>query len=191
MSDLITISDVQSSPDTASLATRGDVANLISCASEMVISRLGYDPSSATVTEKHSGNGLPRLWLYRTPITSITSVTINGVVLDNTDSNAWTFDPATGWLVLGNGTDHLDFAQSFPHGSNNVTVVYVAGSATIDPRIKRACLAMISWLAAQPSGAYASENDSAYSYTLADLPGGRLPAVAEACLRGLQSDFVL
>lgn len=191
MSDLITLSDLQSCPETASLATRGDVANLISCASEMVISRLGYDPSSATVTEKHSGRGLPRLWLERTPVASVTSVTINGTALDNTGGDAWAFDARTGWLVLGNGTDHLDFAQSFPHGSNNVVVVYVAGSATIDPRIKRACLAMASWLASQPSGAYKSENDSAYSYTLADLPGGRLPAVAEACLRGLQSDFVL
>jgi hypothetical protein len=191
MPDLITTADLASSPDTAALTTRGDVSALISTASAIVISRLGYDPTSATITETHSGTGRPRIWLARRPVASITSVTIGGTALDNTGGDAWTFEPETGRLTLGSGLDDVAFAPRFPRGDNNVVVVYVAGSSPIDARIKRACVAMSSWLAAQPSGAFTFESDTAYSYSLASLPGGRLPPVVEACLRGMQSDFVL
>lgn len=191
MSDLITTADLLTSPDTAAIATRADLANLISCASEIIISRIGYDPATATLTETHSGRGLPRLWLERRPVSSITSVSIDGTSLDNTDGDAWTFDPQTGELVLGSGSVHPDFAPRFPYGTRNVVVVYVAGSATIDPRLKRACIALVSWIASQPSGALTFESDTQYSYTLANLPGGRLPPTVEACLRGMQRDFVL
>lgn len=113
---------------------------------------LNRDLETAAYTEKYDGTGTDKLVLKQYPITSITSVK----VYDGLDSlNAEVWDT---WVQ---GTDYERFVYSdedttlfvggttFPEGTQNIEVVYVAGyGATAIPKdIERACkqLFTLNW----------------------------------------------
>jgi len=113
---------------------------------------LNRDLETATYTEKYDGTGTDKLVLNQFPITSITSVK----VYDGLDSNN-----AEVWDTWVQGTDYERFVYSeedtalfvggttFPEGTQNIEVVYVAGyaSTAIPKDIERACkqLFTLNW----------------------------------------------
>jgi hypothetical protein len=182
MADLVTSGEVVAL--VPSLAGHGALALLISAASNAIEKRCRRIFASGTVTETHSGNSLSRVWLNRPPITSITSVAVDGTALDNTDGYGWGYNADTGELFRGNGRGDMRFASVFPGGSGNVSVVYVGGYATIPPDIKVACITLVKHLAdgAKATGLLKSESIGDYSYTMADAMLVSMPAQTLALL---------
>lgn len=178
MADLITTAELTAA--VPSLATRSDLAALVSAASQAVERYCGRTFERATLTETHDGRNRSRLWLRRRPIVSVASVTINGTALDNTTSDAWVFHPATGELRRGNGHEAEQFAAWFPWGLQNIVVTYTGGYNPIPADVKHATILWARHLAdaAQTGGMIASESIGDYSYSLG--PGAQQAASAAA-----------
>lgn len=162
MADLVTSGEVISL--VPSLAGHGALALLISAASNAIEKRCRRVFAQATLTETYSGSGHGRVWLNRPPISSITSVSVDGVALDNTNGDAWSYVSETGELRRGTSRYAGGFA------SDDIDVVYVGGYASIPPDIKVACITLVKHLAdgARQTGLLKSESIGDYSYTMAD-----------------------
>ena len=81
-----------------------------------------------TITELRNGDGSARLWLRRTPVKSITSIT---VLRQPTDSSPETFAAAD--YRFNKETGRVEAHDEwFTKGLENVTVTYIAGLATQD-----------------------------------------------------------
>lgn len=182
MADLITTSELTAA--VPSLTGRADLAQLVTAASLAVERYCGRTFAQATLTETHNGRNRSRLWLKRRPVVSVASVTINGTALDNTTSDAWTFQPETGELRRGNGHDAEPFAPWFPWGLQNIVVTYTGGYSPIPADVKQATILWARHLAdaTKASGLYQSEAIGDYSYTLASLDAQAGPPVALALL---------
>ena len=97
---------------------------------------------SASVTETRSGDGTSVMFLRQTPVTAITSITIDdAAVSDVTDTDYVRYNGNNGMLMLMQNTFTDDF--------QNVTIVYTAGYSADDmpDAIKQAVLelALILW----------------------------------------------
>lgn len=111
---------------------------LISAASSSVISYLGSDPESKSHTEKFSGN-LKSAYLPRNfPITSVTSVTIDGV---GVPASSITFDDCQ--IILKD--------RVFTRGVQNVEITYVSGFATIPDDLKFAVAELVVLMFREPA----------------------------------------
>lgn len=175
--DIVTSADVIARwPAFANLASTVQAA-LISDASQAIVDYCSCEFTSSTKTDVHSGRNLSRIWLKSLPVVSVTSVTVNGQAIDNTDGDGWQINTLTGELVRGSGLCDQRFAPWFPAGTNNITVVYVAGyTATPDP-VKRACIMAMRFIheSSKISGRYSSERIGDYSYQLDSTPTDILP----------------
>lgn len=180
MADLVTSQNVTDAyPE---LASKADLAAVITRVSRAVEDYCNRTFAQEALTERHDGDGLPRLWLDRPPIGAITSVTINGEALDNTNADAWGFNPDTGELWRGQGRDDLRYAMGFPTGRQNVAVEYTGGYTAVPGPVVEATLLAIKALYDRraASGAYSSEKIGDYQYTLNTTTTGVVtPAVAE------------
>jgi hypothetical protein len=190
--DLVTADDVADAyPE---LAGKADLAAVISRISAAVETYCGRVFAQDSLAETHDGKNLPRLWLRRPPIDSVTSVTINGEALDNTNSDAWGFNAETGELWRGQGRDDLRYATTFPAGRQNVVVEYTGGYAAVPGDVVEATLLAIKALYDRraASGTYSSEKIGDYSYTLntAAGAGGLLPAGARELLDPFRLDLI-
>jgi hypothetical protein len=190
MADLVTSGEVTSL--VAGLASHPGLSLLISAASAAIEKRLNRTLASGTVTETYSGAGLGRIWLRRLPVSAVTAVSINGSALDNTNSDAWGFNSSTGELWRGLGHDNVRYAAVFPRGSQNVTVTYTGGYATIPADLKVACIALIQHMAngAKYTGIFKSEELGDYAYTLADAALLELPPLTLQLLSPYVIDYV-
>jgi hypothetical protein len=84
-----------------------------------------------TITDEiHNGDGTPVLHVKKPPISSITSLSVNDVLL--TASDYVVFE---NYIILK--------AQSFPKGLVNIKVSYVSGTSVVDADIKLTAAAMI------------------------------------------------
>jgi len=103
---------------------------------------LWYDAAVALIAQKASvhntanltaivdvldGNGLSRIPIRRPPISSITSVTVDDVVLD---SAKYTSDGSYVVLVDGFYINPYLQGDTFPSGTKNVSISYTSGSAS-------------------------------------------------------------
>lgn len=121
-----------------------------------------------TVTEEiHSGGG-SALWLYKTPVASITTLTeyssTTGTVLtaetNTTKPDAgYLLDPEAGRVYRRAGGG----ASTFTAGDRNIVVTYVAGrfagTASVDPKFKAAAGAVLRRLWSREQGAWARGAD--------------------------------
>ena len=99
-----------------------------------------------TVTETHDG-GKTALALRATPVQSITSVTVNGVAIANSECY---YDATTGLLYRG----LPPWPTYWTPGIGNVVVTFLAGAATVPPSIRHGVLEMTRHLWETQSGAY-------------------------------------
>ncbi len=165
------------------LATRADLDALIGAATVAIEKHCDRTFSFATeIAEYLDGNNRPTLWLARPPIAAILSVSVNGVALDNTDGNAWTYDPNTGELIRGEGQYDPRFAPWWAKGFRNVLVTYNGGFNPVPDDVKSAAVAMVKWItdAYRITGALSSEKIGDYQYAAA--PGAGFPASVAAIL---------
>jgi hypothetical protein len=104
---------------------------LVTSSSAWFVSQLGRPVLSATYTETRDGNGTSDLVLYKWPVISVTSVTVDGTAIAaraTVNDSGWTRDGSK--LTL---TGYV-----FTSGVANVVVVYVAGYATVPTDIEQA-----------------------------------------------------
>jgi len=127
--DLVELATVKSKLGIADSSADDELGRLIDAASETIAGYLGYFPWRQTYTEKVAGERTHELLLSQMPIQSVTSVTVNGLlVTDYTiladagilERNAlWPWHPLRGLPV-----DYHPVAGS---PKKNVSVEYVAG----------------------------------------------------------------
>jgi hypothetical protein len=142
--------------------------------------------TAATVTDTIDGPGTPELLLSLRPANTITSVTVNGTALTNTNNDAWTLDPDAGILTRGDGRGEPDHAAAWPRGRRNIVVVYTGGNATIPADVRLAAVTLVKHLhdSTTRTGVLSSESIGDYSYVLntAFARNGAMPPVVAALL---------
>ena len=136
--DLTTVADVQqwlgitSPAQDAALLQR-----LVSAASAMIQSYIGYNVALTTYTETRSGSGKNSLFLKNRPVTAISSLSVAGIA--QTPSLAYgqpgyAFDVESVFLT----------GSAFGCGFQNVTITYTAGYATTPLDIAQACIELVA-----------------------------------------------
>jgi hypothetical protein len=193
MTDLVTQQEVTDAWAAFASLPAARKAQLITAASRAVERYCDRTFASGTVTDTIDGDNSPRVFLSRPPITSITSVTVNGSALDNTYGDAWSFNPDTGELLRGDGKDDPRFATWFPRGFRNVVVVFVGGYSSIPEDVKEATIETVKHMhdLAKKTGVYQSEAIGDYSYTLADPTRLALPPLAQMLLSSYRLHSVI
>ena len=88
----------------------------------------------ASVTEIHDGNGTNMLSVHAPPIQSVTSLTIQTVVVTSDE-----------YVVYPNYIKLKD--MNFVEGTLNVEITYMSGNTVVDPTVKLAAIAMIAAIA--------------------------------------------
>jgi hypothetical protein len=166
-------------------------------ASAMIATFLKRTLQTATITaEKHHANGGNYLVLRRAPITSITSITIDG---DTVSTDDYVIDDAdAGTVFFENGLADLGLieegvSRSRAHGTGErvYSVTYVGGwttagqgVSTVPRDVVRAAMATVVALrsSAARDPAVKSEAMPGYSVTYGDVDASGLPPVARALL---------
>lgn len=109
------------------------IAFLVTAVSELIANTLNRDVGTQTFTETYDGSGNRRQVVSNYPITSVTSVRVDGALQQ----------AATGVLSAGYRFDRFSVffnLSVFPEGIQNVQLVYVAGYTTVPPDLAQACL---------------------------------------------------
>lgn len=138
MAALTTIDNVKaylaiSKPDAV---TDDLLERLIDAASEFVEQWLGRNVLSAQIVEYHSGNSKDAIILKQAPITSVTSVTLNGQTIPEA------VDPADiGWMLVDNWLVYQH--GLFGRGRKNLVVTYEAGYLAVPADIEQAVIEMV------------------------------------------------
>jgi hypothetical protein len=180
MADLVTAAEVAAAWSGFSSLGASEQAALVTAGSDAVEAYCDRVFTEGTFTDRIDGTNLPSVWLKATPISSVTSVTLDGAVLPVAD---YSLDTVTGQLWRGPwGPGDANHRHCWPSGVGNIVVVYVAGYATIPPLVKRATILAVKRLSEADSGGLTMERLGDYSYTLSD--GGHVvPDPAKALLR--------
>ena len=170
-------------------------AALISDCSSLIQNELGIVFALNQYTELLDGKNYPRIWVTNKPVVAVTSVKINGAILNDPDGVEWTLDPLRGELLRGVGHFDPRFANWWPAGRRNIEIVYMAGYDPIPDDVKRATVITMQSYGAMMSmnsgGLMKSESIGDYSYTLADLPAfNNIPSSAMAILGNYQPDQI-
>lgn len=133
---LCSLDDVKSwgpfDPKLATPAFDEIMADCINVASDQIEQFLRRSLAAATVTDALDGTGTSLLSLSRPPVTSVTSVTEGGRVLD---ASEYQVDSAGSGLIrigLGGGT------AFWTPGRSNIVVVFVGGFSPIPTRFRHA-----------------------------------------------------
>jgi hypothetical protein len=134
MSDLATLADLET---WLGLAVGNDdeplLTRLIGAASAAAQSWCGQNFASATVTETRDGTGGRRLAFGQTPVTSVQSVTIDGITIPPS--------PAPGQPgYLWSATSLSLVGYSFGWSLGGVVIAYTAGYATVPADLAQAVL---------------------------------------------------
>lgn len=128
MADLCVLADVRAwlSKAVADTDDDAELTRLCAAVSEDIRQRTGQDITQATYTLTFDGHGNSMLSLPHSPVTAVTSVTIDGAVVS----------PSTGWGINGWVIDTRNNAirlrgSVFNAGIQNVVIVFTAGWATV------------------------------------------------------------
>lgn len=104
--------------------------------------------AKTTYTETYSGDGTGILLLKHTPIDSVISVNIDGASCSPDSYAVYTDHIELISTVSSEISEAIISNAVFPVGEKNITVTYVAGSATVPKRVEFAATQMIATIAA-------------------------------------------
>lgn len=114
--------------------------NILGAAEEKVVDYLGFSPLQAQRSDIISAIGQNRLYLYAHPVTAVSSLSVNGSVIDSAD-----FTLHDTYLRLKDGV--------FPTGIDNVEVSYTAGwSSQNMPSVIKMVILQIASLMLEEAG---------------------------------------
>lgn len=142
----------------------------------------GRKLAQATLTEVYDGDGTDELLLDAHPVASVTSVTITD------DAGAAAVILGAEFRVRGklgiikfkpNST--ADY-RTFPEGFQNISVVYVAGYATLPGDVQEALPIIESWLRSQVGVDLSLQSERLGDYQYTRAVAAEIPAAARALL---------
>ncbi len=137
--DLTTLANVKAYLSPPLTTTNDDalLSRLITAASQFIQSWLNRTIAVTSYTDTRNGGGGARVFLRNRPVTAVSSVTIDGVIVpaSNPPPNGagYLFDDNSIYLV----------GQVFSKGVQNVVIQYTAGYAATPPEIEQACIALV------------------------------------------------
>lgn len=143
---IVSLAIVRAHLGITSTATDERLREHLLLASEMCESYTRRTYRQTTVTELHDG-GTDTILLRRSPVQSVTSVTVSGTLIAATD---WTAD-LTGCLIRRNTSSGSAY---WVGGNQNVSVVYVAGATSVPWKVRQACLELVRHLWDSQRGGY-------------------------------------
>lgn len=108
------------------------IGSLVSAVSAWIETYLSRNIANATVIETLDGTGTAKMTVQHYPITSLTSVTVDGVAVNSA------------YLKFRNATIQRTDGYAFPLRSQ-VALNYTAGYSTIPLDIAQACVEIVAW----------------------------------------------
>jgi uncharacterized phiE125 gp8 family phage protein len=131
--DLTTVAAVQSYLGIPNTQDATLIQSLVTAASTLIQSLLGYQVASGTYTETRHGHGKESLVFGNTPVTAVSSVIVCGNAIA----------PATSWGQAGYLFDetalYLSGGLRFDRGFRNIQLAYTAGYAAVPADLAQAC----------------------------------------------------
>jgi len=135
--DLCALADVKTWLNFASTGDDTLLASLITNVSVFIESSLNRGVLSASYSETRDGTGGRTLAFGVTPVTAITSLTINGRNIPPAPDN---FNPGYRF-----GPSRLSlYGFRFTPGLDNVAITYTAGFDTVPPDLAQACIQLVA-----------------------------------------------
>jgi len=143
--DLTTLPNVKGWLNISNTNNDALLSRLISSASQFAESWCSRQFNVATYTENRNGLGGTVMMLLNQPITAVTSVTINGIMIPPQPPFSATFT-STGGVPGGYVFDDkriMLYGWSFCRGFQNVQIVYTAGFATAPYDLEQAVIDIV------------------------------------------------
>lgn len=154
--DLCTLSDVKAWANIQTTANDAVLTRLITAASQAIKTWLARPLLQDTYTQKYDGTGINRLTLRNFPITAVSSLAVDGLTVPPAPAPnvgfGYMFDEFGLYLVGGDNhwstvpqTPNIWAGSYFPRGSQNVTVTYTAGYASVPVDVTQACIELVAF----------------------------------------------
>ncbi|MBP2638375.1 MAG: hypothetical protein H6Q72_4282 [Firmicutes bacterium] len=136
--DFTTLDNVKQYLNLSNTTSDAFLSRLISAASAFVVTWVKRDLLSASYTEQRNGNGSCRMMLKNTPVTAVSSLTVNGHSI-----------PASTQPGISPGywfDDKMLYVKgySFPNGFGNVTIDYTAGYTTVPLELEQVVIELVA-----------------------------------------------
>lgn len=160
MTTLCQIADVKTYLGITNATEDANLTALIAAASAWIENYCNRVFSQATYTETRNGNNARGIYLYQSPITAVSSVTVDGVSIPAAASSrnfGFVFDDETVYIQPGIFiapivvSGPFGLPDRFERGVQNVTVTYTAGYAVIPADLVQACVELVVWKRAKAS----------------------------------------
>ena len=148
MTLLTTLSDVSTYIGASDTSQDQVITALIENASAFIETFCNRTFAVATYTDTRSGNNRSRMLLNNSPITAVSSLTIDAVVIPASTGYpvaGYTFDTNSIYLIPG-GSYNI-----FRRDVQNVVVSYTAGFATVPSDVAQACIELVAFKHAKRS----------------------------------------
>ena len=148
----------------------------VDAATQWLKTMLDRDLDAGEKTETLSGRNRPVLWLKNTPVTEVTSVTVNGRVLASSD-----YHVTAGGALTRRQSGFVSQMLGWEPGSGNIVVVYESSgipAIALDDMVG----AVASWMldASKVSGLVSSERIGNYQYVANTAFNSQIPNSVQA-----------
>lgn len=148
-SDLCALPDVRDvlfRGSAANNAPTGDVDNvlqrLITAASKYILNDISRNIFAANYTRRLNGQGTKLLFLPDTPITAVSSLYIDGVLIPAKDTDPLKSANAVGYTIQD---DYIALSgYTFNAGIDNVIISYTAGNNSVPADLQDVCIDMVT-----------------------------------------------
>ncbi len=149
MTLLTTLTDVKTYTGATDPSGDAAITALISNASAFIERFCNRTFGLASYTEVRNGNNRPRMMLNNSPITAVSSLSIDGYSIQVSSGptvGGYTFDNHSIYLRPGyiNGSGFRGYGE-FTRGIQNVVIAYTAGFATVPSDVAQACIELIAF----------------------------------------------
>lgn len=137
MGDLTTYDSVKAFLGLSQDNDKGLLERMIQAASSFIQTILSRDVTKQDYTEKYNGNGHTKLTLSSSPITAISSLSVDGIAvpLSSDGKQAGYMFSETMLYLIG---------HTFTKGFQNVSVSYTAGYENVPYDIEQACIDLVA-----------------------------------------------
>ena len=143
--DLCVLADVKSYLGITVSTTDSILSLLITNASAFIASYCNRKFASQNYTETRNGSGGYRVYCNNSPVTAVSSVTVDGYAIPQALSPTmygFTFD--TSLIYIRQGIPNSGTPNTFQKGVQNITVAYTAGYVTTPPDLSMACIELVA-----------------------------------------------
>jgi len=149
MADLTTLENVKESLGIPTLTTTYDalLGRLITAQSQAIETYIGQPVISQAQTETRNGTGTREMALKYFPVTAITEVKVDDIVISESILSTNSGYRRNGRMLSINGSTYNSrtTVSRFTRGFNNVEFSYTAGYSTVPADIEQVCIDMVSF----------------------------------------------